>query len=135
MLARRAGYINFSISLCTIAALLVALVVVTLFANAFLGSELGIVIALLFVGRHGVPGRRVHRVLHRGTARGGDAAHRSAARLRARGPPGGPRRASRGLRRRPADESATLRTLFEPASEPRARPARRRRAARALAKP
>jgi Protein of unknown function (DUF2721) len=49
-LARRAGYIYFSISLCTIAALLVALVIITLFANAFLGSELGIVIALLFVG-------------------------------------------------------------------------------------
>jgi len=33
-----------------IAALLVALVVVTLFANAFLRSELGLLIALLFVG-------------------------------------------------------------------------------------
>lgn len=50
VLARRAGYINVAISLCAIAALLVALVVVTLFANAFLGSELGILIALLFVG-------------------------------------------------------------------------------------
>jgi hypothetical protein len=50
VLARRAHYINVAISLCTIAALLVALVVVTLFANAFLASELGIVIALLFVG-------------------------------------------------------------------------------------
>ena len=50
VLARRAHYINVAISLCTIAALLVALVVVTLFANAFLGSELSIVIALLFVG-------------------------------------------------------------------------------------
>jgi hypothetical protein len=50
VLARRAHYINVAISLSTIAALLVALVVVTLFANAFLGSELGIVIALLFVG-------------------------------------------------------------------------------------
>ncbi|HEY8052429.1 MAG: DUF2721 domain-containing protein [Steroidobacterales bacterium] len=50
VLARRAGYINVAISLCAIAALLVALVVVTLFANAFLGSELGLVIALLFVG-------------------------------------------------------------------------------------
>ena len=49
-LARRAHYINVAISLCAIAALLVALVVVTLFANAFLGSELGGVIALLFVG-------------------------------------------------------------------------------------
>jgi hypothetical protein len=50
VLERRAHYINVAISLCTIAALLVALVVVTLFANAFLGSELSIVIALLFVG-------------------------------------------------------------------------------------
>jgi hypothetical protein len=50
VLARRAHYINVAISLSTIAALLVALVVVTLFANAFLGSELEIVIALLFVG-------------------------------------------------------------------------------------
>jgi len=50
VLARRAGYINLAISLSTIAALLVALVVVTLFANAFLGSELGALIALLFVG-------------------------------------------------------------------------------------
>jgi len=49
VLARRAHYINVAISLCTIAALLVALVVVTLFANAFLGSELAILIALLFV--------------------------------------------------------------------------------------
>ena len=50
VLARRANYINVAISLSTIAALLVALVVVTLFANAFLGSELAVVIALLFVG-------------------------------------------------------------------------------------
>jgi Protein of unknown function (DUF2721) len=50
VLARRANYINVAISLATIAALLVALVVVTLFANAFIGSELAIVIALLFVG-------------------------------------------------------------------------------------
>jgi len=50
VLARRANYINIAISLSTIAALLVALVVVTLFANAFLGSELAVVIALLFGG-------------------------------------------------------------------------------------
>ena len=51
VLGRRAHYINVAISLCAIAALLVALVVVTLFANAFfLHSELAIVIALLFVG-------------------------------------------------------------------------------------
>ena len=50
VLARRAHYINIAISLSTIAALLVALVVVTLFANAFLGSELAVLIALLFAG-------------------------------------------------------------------------------------
>jgi len=50
VLARRAHYINVAISLATIAALLVALVVVALFVNAFFGSELGLVIALLFVG-------------------------------------------------------------------------------------
>ena len=50
VLARRAHYINVAISLSTIAALLVALVVVTLFANAFFASELSVLIALLFVG-------------------------------------------------------------------------------------
>jgi hypothetical protein len=50
VLARRASYINVAISLCAIAALLVALVVVTLFANAFFRQQLEIVIALLFVG-------------------------------------------------------------------------------------
>jgi uncharacterized membrane protein (DUF485 family) len=49
VLARRAGYINVAISLCTIAALLVALVVVTLFADAFLDASLTKEIALLFV--------------------------------------------------------------------------------------
>ena len=50
MLARRARYINAAISLCAIAALLVALVVVGLFANAFSGIRLEGTIALLFVG-------------------------------------------------------------------------------------
>jgi len=50
VLAQRASYINIAISLSTIAALLVALVVVTLFANAFFASELSVLIALLFVG-------------------------------------------------------------------------------------
>ena len=50
VLARRAGYINAAISLCAIAALLVALVVVGLFANAFTGIALEGTIALLFVG-------------------------------------------------------------------------------------
>ena len=50
VLARRANFINIAISLATISALFVALVVVTLFANAFLASELSVFIALLFVG-------------------------------------------------------------------------------------
>ncbi|HEX4647902.1 MAG TPA: DUF2721 domain-containing protein [Steroidobacteraceae bacterium] len=50
VLAGRARHINFAISLCALAALLVSLMIVTLFANAFLGSELGVAIALLFVG-------------------------------------------------------------------------------------
>ena len=49
-LARRARYINTAISMCAVAALLVALVVVSLFADAFLGLELAKAIALLFVG-------------------------------------------------------------------------------------
>ena len=50
VLARRADYIYKAISLAAIAALLVALVVVALFANAFLGVNLEGTIALLFVG-------------------------------------------------------------------------------------
>ncbi len=50
VLARRARYIYTAMSMCAIAALLVALVVVTLFANAFLGVSLEGTIALLFVG-------------------------------------------------------------------------------------
>jgi hypothetical protein len=49
VLARRAGYINAAISMCGISALLVALVVVTLFANAFFDAQLAGTIALLFV--------------------------------------------------------------------------------------
>ncbi len=49
VLARRAVFINSAISLCVIAALMVALVVVALFADAFLGVALARVIALLFV--------------------------------------------------------------------------------------
>jgi hypothetical protein len=48
-LARRARYINAAISMCAVAALLVALVVVSLFADAFVGVELAKTIALLFV--------------------------------------------------------------------------------------
>jgi hypothetical protein len=50
VLARRAGYINAAISMCGVSALLVALVVVTLFANAFFDANLASTIALLFVG-------------------------------------------------------------------------------------
>lgn len=50
VLARRAGYINAAISMCGVSALLVALVVVTLFANAFFDAHLAGTIALLFVG-------------------------------------------------------------------------------------
>jgi hypothetical protein len=50
-LSRRAHFINVAISLATVAALMVALVVVTLFANAFfLHNQLGVGISLLFVG-------------------------------------------------------------------------------------
>jgi hypothetical protein len=49
VLARRAHYIYLAISMCAVAALLVALVVVGLFADAFLGVELAKVIALFFV--------------------------------------------------------------------------------------
>jgi hypothetical protein len=50
VLARRARYINLAISLCAVAAVMVAAVVVTLFANAFFGLGIGGVIASLFVG-------------------------------------------------------------------------------------
>jgi hypothetical protein len=50
VLARRARYINLAISLCAVAAVMVAAVVVTLFANAFFGLGIAGVIASLFVG-------------------------------------------------------------------------------------
>ena len=50
VLARRSRYLNAAISLCVISAVMVALVVVTLFANAFFEARLGATIALLFVG-------------------------------------------------------------------------------------
>ena len=50
MLARRARYLNTAISLCVISAVMVALVVVTLFANAFFEARLALTVALLFVG-------------------------------------------------------------------------------------
>jgi uncharacterized membrane protein YcfT len=49
VLARRAHYINIAIALCAVSALLVSLVVMTLFASAFISVNLSIVIAVLFV--------------------------------------------------------------------------------------
>jgi CBS domain containing-hemolysin-like protein len=49
VLARRSRYISAAIAMCTISALLVALVVVALFANAFLAVNLAGLIAILFV--------------------------------------------------------------------------------------
>lgn len=49
VLARRAHYINVAITLCTISALLVSLVVILLFANAFRLVNLAIAIAVMFV--------------------------------------------------------------------------------------
>jgi hypothetical protein len=50
VLARRARYIHTAIGLCGCSAVLIALVVITLFANDFFGSGLAGTIALLFVG-------------------------------------------------------------------------------------
>lgn len=49
VLARRAHYINIAITLCTIAALLVSLVVMSLFTSAFIAVDLSALIAILFV--------------------------------------------------------------------------------------
>ena len=49
VLARRAHYINVAITLCAISALLVSLVVILLFANAFLLVNLQIAIAVMLV--------------------------------------------------------------------------------------
>jgi hypothetical protein len=49
VLARRAHYINTAIALCTIAALFVSLVVMFLFASAFIALNLSGAIAILFV--------------------------------------------------------------------------------------
>jgi hypothetical protein len=47
--SRRARFINVSITLCTIAALLIALVVALLFSSTFAPIELGAYVAILFV--------------------------------------------------------------------------------------
>jgi hypothetical protein len=49
VLARRARYINAAITLITLSALFIALVVVMLFVNAFLRWDLSAVIACLFI--------------------------------------------------------------------------------------
>jgi CBS domain containing-hemolysin-like protein len=49
VLARRSRYISSAITMCAVSALLTALVVVGLFANAFLGVNLSALIAILFV--------------------------------------------------------------------------------------
>jgi hypothetical protein len=49
VLARRAHYINIAIALCAISALLVSLVVMSLFASAFIAVNLSALIAILFV--------------------------------------------------------------------------------------
>jgi hypothetical protein len=50
ILAHRTRYIHAAIIMCGCSAVLIALVVITLFANAFLGSGLAGTIAMLFVG-------------------------------------------------------------------------------------
>lgn len=50
VLARRTRCINIAITLCGCSAVLIALVVICLFANAFFGSGFSGTIALLFVG-------------------------------------------------------------------------------------
>ena len=50
VLARRTRYLNAAITMCGCSAVLIALVVITLFANVFFGSGFAGTIALLFVG-------------------------------------------------------------------------------------
>ena len=50
VLVRRTRYIHAAITMCGCSAVLIALVVITLFANAFFGSGFAGTIALLFVG-------------------------------------------------------------------------------------
>jgi len=50
VMARRARHMNHAITLITISALLISLVVVSLFLNAFLMLELGRFIAIMFIG-------------------------------------------------------------------------------------
>src|SRR5579872_5908392 len=50
VLARRTRYLNAAITMCGCSAVLSAIVVITLFANAFFGSGFAATIALLFIG-------------------------------------------------------------------------------------
>jgi hypothetical protein len=49
VLVRRTRYLNAAITMCGCSAVLIALVVITLFANAFFGSGFAGTIAMLFV--------------------------------------------------------------------------------------
>ena len=49
LLARRARYINHAISLCTIAALLVCLMIAILFISAFFSADVSRIVATCFV--------------------------------------------------------------------------------------
>lgn len=49
MLSRRASLANWSISLCTICALLICMVIVTLFSGVYLGIDVSVAIAWLFI--------------------------------------------------------------------------------------
>jgi len=49
ILARRSKLIHWAISLCTICALLICLVIATLFAGAFWAMDISIIIGLLFI--------------------------------------------------------------------------------------
>ncbi|HEX5963055.1 MAG TPA: DUF2721 domain-containing protein [Gemmatimonadales bacterium] len=50
LLSRRARLINSAVSLCTICALLICAVIVTLFVGAFLSSDVSVIIGLSFTG-------------------------------------------------------------------------------------
>jgi len=49
LLSRRARLINRAVTLCTVCALLICSVIITLFAGAFLKSDASVVIGLLFI--------------------------------------------------------------------------------------
>jgi hypothetical protein len=50
LLSRRARLINSAVSMCTICALLICAVIVTLFVGAFLSSDVSVMIGLSFTG-------------------------------------------------------------------------------------